>query len=217
MKFKMKQLLLSSLFTFLITAASAQNNAEVGIKGGLNLSNIINDEITDQNMRVGYHAGLFFKAPLTSFLAIQPEVLYTTKGTTAEYSNFLTGTGEFTQELNYLETPVLAVLNLSDAINIHAGPYFAYLLNAQVENKSANSDFNFTEGLNEDDFERLDYGLSAGVGFESDVIRIGARYNYGMREIGKEQDFSLNGSNLTSNSFKSSRNSAFSIYFGLSF
>lgn len=215
------QSIASLSFLFLLCAhspLSAQNEgSEAGIKGGLNLSNLYNEEVDDQNMRVGYNVGLFFKAALTDFLAIQPEVLYTTKGSTTQYDNFFTGDGEFTQEFNYLEIPVLAVINLSDNINIHGGPYFAYLLNAQVENKSANSNYNFVEGLNEDDFQRLDYGIAAGLGFEFDVLRFGARYDYGLKAIGKEHDFSFNGSEVSSDSFKDSRNSVFSLYLGLSF
>ena len=215
----LKQLFtLSSIVILTSTSALAQDDEnEVGVKAGLNLSNLFSDEINDQNARVGYQAGLFFKVGLTDHFAIQPEVLYTTKGTTAEYDNFLTGDGEFTQKFNYIEVPALAVINLNENINIHAGPYFAYLLSAQVENKSANSDFNFIEELDEDDFNRFDYGLAAGVEFEFDIIGFGIRYDYGMAKVGKNQSFSFDGSEISSNNFKNSRNSALSLYLGLRF
>lgn len=213
----MKTFKLIALSCSLLLTTTVFSQSEAGIKGGLNLSNIFNDDVNDQDMRVGFNAGLFFKAALTDFFAIQPEILYTQKGSTAEYDNFLTGDGEFTQEFNYLEIPVLAVVNLSDNINLHAGPYFAYLMNAKVENKSANSDFNFVEEFDEDDFQRIDYGLAAGIGFEFDIIRFGVRYDYGMRNIGKDQSFSFDGSEISSDNFKNSRNSSTSLYLGLSF
>lgn len=213
----MKTLKLITLVCSIFFYSTAFSQNEAGVKGGLNLSNIFNENINDQNMRVGYHAGLFFKLVMTDFLAIQPEFLYTTKGSTAEYNNFLTGKGEFTQEFNYLEVPILGVINLSDNLNIHAGPYFAYLLSAKVENKSADASFNFVEDLDEDDFERIDFGIAAGIGFEFDIFRFGIRYDYGMKKIGKNQQFSLNGSEMSSNNFKNSRNSSTSLYIGLNF
>ena len=90
-------------------------------------------------------------------------------------------------------------------------------MNASVANKSANADYNFVEGLDEDDFQRFDYGLSAGLGFEFDVIRFGARYDYGLKNIGKEQRFTLRESEVISDSFKDSKNAAFSLYLGLTF
>jgi len=154
---------------------------------------------------------------LTENFALQPEVLYTTKGATTKYENFFTGEAEFSQNLNYLEVPLLAVINLGDNFNIHAGPYVAYLLKADVENQSSNDDFDFVESMNEADYERLDYGLALGLGFEFDVIRFGARYDYGLRKVGKDQDFETSTSSFNSSSLSDLKNSTASLYIGLSF
>lgn len=192
----------------------AQDDSKWGVKGGLNFSNFYSDEIDDQDLRIGYQGGLFFKAQLLEFLAIQPEVLYTTRGATTKYDNFITGEADFTQKLDYIQIPVLAVVNLTDNLNIHAGPYAAYLLNAEVSNDAENQNFNFVEGLNESDFERLDYGLSAGVGLEFDLINFGARYDIGLNEIG---DVNESGNTVISNAFNDTKNANFSLYFGLTF
>lgn len=205
----------TSIFT--INSFAQEENSEVGLKGGINFSNFYSDEVDDQNMRTSFQAGMYFKAALNHFLAIQPEVLYSRKGSTTQYDNFLTGNGEFSNNLDYLEVPVLGVLNLTEEINVHAGPYFAYLLNAEIQNESENSDFNFVEQLNEEDFERIDYGVAVGLAFEFETIRLGARYNYGLAEIGKSHGFTLNGSEQQSDQFKNLRNSTFSLYLGLGF
>ena len=204
-------------FTTAFTNSATAQDSEVGIKGGANFSNFFNDEVDDQNLRIGFQGGLFFKAALTDFFAIQPELLYTQKGATTTYDNFFTGEGEFTQKLNYIELPVLAVINLGENLNIHAGPYVAYLMGASVENEAENDDFNFVEDLNEGDYERLDFGLAVGVGFEFEVLRFGVRYDYGLKNVGKDQDFSFDGSDISSDILKNSKNSTASIYLGIGF
>ena len=212
---------LSALATVIIFAIptdlrSQNENSEVGIKGGASFSNFYSEEIDDQNMRIGFQGGLFFKAALTDFLAIQPELLYTQKGSKIQYDNFLTGEAEFSNQLNYLELPVMGVLNITENFNLQAGPYFAYLINANVKNEAENDDFNFVEDLNEEDFERFDYGIGLGAGFEFETLRFGVRYNYGLEQVGKEQEFSINGSEVISNQFADLKNSTFNIYLGLS-
>jgi hypothetical protein len=207
--------ILSTIFSTTVKAQDGES--EYGIKGGVNFSNFYSNEVDDQNLRIGYNAGLFFKAAITDFLAIQPEVLYTTKGSTTSYDNFFTGPAKFSQNLNYLEVPVLAVINLGESFNVHAGPYVAYLLKAQVQNKTSDGNLDFVEDLNEGDYERLDYGIAVGAGFEFDVIRFGARYDYGLRQIGKNQGFNLAGVPINSVSFSDLKNSTASLYIGLSF
>lgn len=218
MNYLKKSITLISLTLFSIAGLHAQSeNSEVGVKGGANFSNFYSDEVDDQDLRIGFQGGLFFKAGLTDFLAIQPELLFSQKGSTIKYDNFLTGNADFTTQLNYIEVPIMGVLNLTDNFNLHAGPYFAYLVNVSVENNAENNTFNFAENLNEDDFNRLDYGVGIGAGFEFEVLRFGARYNYGLAEVGKEQSFSFEGSEVTSDQFKDLKNSTFSLYLGLSF
>ena len=220
-KFKttIKVTLLSILFLTGYSTFAQDGESEVGIKGGINFSNFhsTDDDVDDQNLRIGYQGGLFFKAALTDFLAIQPEVLYTTKGSKYNYDIGPFGDGEITQKFGYLEVPVLAVINLGENFNVHAGPYVAYMLSADVENEADADAFDFADELDPDDFERFEYGLAVGAGFEFDVIRLGARYDYGLSNVGKEQSFSFDGSEVSSDIFENEKNSVFSLYLGLSF
>jgi hypothetical protein len=63
--------------------------------------------------------------------------------------------------------------------------------------------------LKADNFNRFDYGLIGGLGIDVQNFTIGARYNYGLKEIG---DSGLSGQ-LTRNS----KNSVFSLFIGLGF
>lgn len=197
--------------------------SKVGIKGGFNISNFhtTSDDVDDKNLRAGFNGGLFFKASLTDLFAIQPEILYTTKGAKFDYdygSGLLSpGRGEIDQRFSYLQVPVLGVITLAEVLNIHAGPYFGYMLKADVENNSENNNFDSFEDLDEDDFERFEYGVSVGAAVELEAVKFGARYDYGLSEIGKEQSFSFNGSEQSSDLLKESKNSVFQLFIGLSF
>lgn len=211
-KMKHKKLFLMAALFF--TLSGSAQESEWGIKAGVNLSNFYSDEVDDQNMRVGYHGGVYFKAHLLDFLAIQPEIMYVTRGSTTKYNSPFLGSYEFSQELNYIEIPVLAVLNITKKLNVHAGPYAAVLLNAQLENETENSFFDFVKEIDDADFKRIDYGFAAGIGLEFDFLRFGARYNVGLQEIGDAEDGSVVG---FANNINNSKNAAISFYVGLSF
>lgn len=213
----MKKLILTtlSLLAFIVSSAQSNDNAtsnlSFGVKGGVNFSNLYTEEVDDNNVLTSFHVGVFATFPITDILGIQTEVLYSRKGAELEYNNaFLSGTAQF--RLNYIEVPVLLKFNITDNFNIHAGPYVAYLIDVDVVNKSSNANFDFEENLNNDDFNKFDYGLSAGLGFDFNSFGIGARYNYGLATVGKERNFF--GTNYA---FPDGKNSNLSIYAALKF
>ncbi|HTN17183.1 MAG TPA: porin family protein [Chitinophagaceae bacterium] len=205
-------MLLTSIFSL---TARAQETADrilprVGIKGGLNYSNFFINDIDDKNALLGFNAGLFAKCPITRFIAIQPELYYTTKGSEVTYNNvFAAGAARF--RLSYIEVPVLLVINLNENFNIHGGPYVSYLLDGRVSNQSSAEIFDFERNINTDNYNRMDAGVAIGAAIDIRKISIGARYNYGMTTIGKESTFAG-----TSYTFPNAKNSVFNIYLGLS-
>ena len=50
--------------------------------------------------------------------------------------------------------------------------------------------FGIKSVLDVDDFNRFDYGLAGGIGVDFDGVMIGARYNYGMKEVGESGSLS---------------------------
>ena len=48
--------------------------ARAGFKGGLNVSNLITDEVTDKDPRYGFHAGVYGQLFANEAFAIQPEL-----------------------------------------------------------------------------------------------------------------------------------------------
>lgn len=162
--------------------ALAQSRARAGIKGGLNASSLFYNSTgaSNKNERIGFHAGVFAQAPLGEFLAIQPELLYMTKGASATY-NVLGFNGKNTFKLNYAELPVLVTFKLGQAVELQAGPYVSYLLNSNI---NSNGDFGSgSSAINRANFNKIDYGLAGGLNLYFGKTFVGARYEQGFQKI----------------------------------
>lgn len=212
----MKKLKLFVAATFIVTCFSfttsnAQNSKlpipSIGFKGGLNFSNLYTDNVDDNNVLTGVNAGLYAKFPISKSVAIQPEIYYTTKGAELTYNNaFANGTAKF--NVNYIEVPVLLMMNLTENLNVHVGPYVAYMVSGKATNDS--NLFTSEETLDTNDFNKVDAGIAGGIGIDLDVMNFGVRYNYGLTKVGKEKNYS--GTNYT---YPDAKNSVLSAYIGL--
>lgn len=156
-----------------------------GIKGGLNLSNLIVDDVTDRNARLGFHVGVYGQLFPSNAFTIQPEVNFSTKGNriTKEVGIIDQKT---TFNLSYIDVPILAVFKLGGVAEIHAGPYWAYLVGANIDaDGDLSNDF---RKIDRDNFDDWDYGLVGGLAFNlGKGAQIGARYNYGLNEIARSE------------------------------
>lgn len=158
--------------------------ARAGIKGGLNVSNLITDDVSDKNARYGFHAGVYGQLFANEGFAIQPELNFSTKGNKVT-TNFGIIDHETKFNLSYLDVPILAVFKLGNAAEIHAGAYWAYLVGANIDSDGDLGD-DFVR-LDRDNFDDWDYGLVGGIGFNLGDIQLGARYNYGLNEIAESR------------------------------
>lgn len=178
-------------------------NTEFGVKGGFNMSNLYSNDANDDNVLYGFNAGVYATLPISDFIAIQPEILFTTKGAELDYNNaFATGNAKF--RLNYIEVPLLVRVNITKNFNVHAGGYASYLVSSKV---TGDGDINFDQEIDTDDLNKFDAGLSAGVGVDFNPVSIGLRYNYGLTTVGKER--TLAGTTYT---FPDAKNSNLTLY-----
>lgn len=166
------------------TSAENSLSTKFGLKAGLNLANLYVDDVQDENFKAGFSAGMYAKLPIVRGFSIQPELLYSNKGAKLTYDNLL-GSGEYRFNLHYVELPVMAVINVVKNFNIHAGPYVSYLAGANVTRLNDDNELTRIADLKADNFNRIDYGLAGGIGLDFQNLTIGARYNYGLREIGE--------------------------------
>jgi hypothetical protein len=170
---------------FVVSCAAVISNdlfaqMRAGVKGGLNVSNLYIDDVSDENARFGFNLGVYGQILSSDAFAIQPELLFSTKGSKIEYGGSL-----FDQtvkyNLSYLDLPVLAVFKLGESAEIHVGPYVGYLLGANI---SHDGDLGSgVDDIDKDNLKSFDYGLSGGFGLNFGNLQVGARYNYGLAEL----------------------------------
>lgn len=161
---------------------------QLGIKGGLNVSNMYANDVNTNNAKLGANGGLFLKVALIDRFSFQPELLYTMKGAELKYQNsFVSGTANFS--LDYVEVPFLAVFNLTQNFNIQGGLYVASLTRVKIKNQDDAGLFDFEREMLKEDFETIDYGFIIGMGGDFNNISIGIRYEIGLKTVGKERSF----------------------------
>jgi hypothetical protein len=186
--------------------AQKTNSSQFGIKGGVNFANLYTKDAESNNAIAGFNVGIFSKIPISGTFAFQPEIYFTTKGAEVIYNNaFANGTASF--KLNYIEIPLLFVLNVTDNFSLYAGPYAAYLVSGNVKNKSNVTLFDFEENINADDYNRFDAGIAGGASLDFRSVSFGARYSYGLNKVGKEKTFMG-----TSYTFPDANNGVLSLY-----
>jgi len=184
------------LFLFLNVAVSYckaedDNPMEIGLKFGFNISNLYTTDSSTSDISMGMNTGAFIKMPISTTLAIQPELCLTVKGSTIRFNSAnLDGTVRF--ELTYLEIPVLLVLKSTKHLNFQVGPYLSYLMNANVRNVRDIHLFDYEQNLNLYQFRRFDTGLIIGAALVVHSITVNVRYSYGFIKVGKEQVISGN-------------------------
>lgn len=206
----MKKKILIVFCLFGLVTANAQetksqsSNAKFGVKGGVNFTNLYVDKVDDTNMLTSFNVGIFAEFPLSQGIAIVPEINFSRKGSEVE-NTILTETYKSKFKLSYIEVPVLLKVNLAENFSLHAGPYAGFLIDAKTDVVNENGDNVETFDYDTDDFNKLDFGLSAGLGFDFNALSIGARYNHGLSEIDKDDN--LNGA----------KNSAWNLYLALKF
>jgi hypothetical protein len=191
----MKCLLLKMLFLFIPIAATylpcrAQElePIELGVKAGVNLSNLYTNDASVSDMIYGFNAGVYIKAPVSKIIAFQPEFYVTTKGASIRYNDpLLDGTARF--NLTYLELPILCEIQTSRHFKLEVGSYIACLVGAKVTNMTEINLFDYEKNVDETQFNRVDAGLVIGAGVVSHSVTVGVRYSYGFTKVGRQQSY----------------------------
>lgn len=199
----------------LILAVTGNVNAGLlrfGIKGGVNTSHlrtengVFNQPITDG------HVGLWLNAPLPGAFSIQPELLFTQKGSKRVYDSSDSFTTKVRLGLDYVEMPVHLVYQVFRNIEVELGPYWGYLLNQDAYTLISNGsvDLSYLQTLEMSDFQRLDLGLSVGARLRVKGLYFGCSYKAGFESVSK-------GNNFTQILLGDATNQTFQIYLALPF
>ncbi len=208
---------LTSLMIVLLSLMNLQAQNTWGVKGGLNLATMTIEDADDSNIIPGFHAGLWGELMVSEKFSLQPEMHYSTKGVKATYdSDFLNidiADGETTLNTSYIDIPVYFKYSLAEDFNFHLGPYLGILIEAKYETN--NEILNFiniddADQIDREEFNNLDYGISAGIGFEFEPLIFGFNYNLGLNPVAKENE-------AMENLLGDAKNKVIQIYLGFSF
>ncbi|MBY0543257.1 MAG: PorT family protein [Sphingobacteriaceae bacterium] len=206
----MKKIFILAIGLFITGAANAQSTdkpIKLGVKAGVNYSNIIKDDGNNSfkaDYLVGYHAGVTLDIKLLENLAFTPEALYSTKG--YKLTNSI---GEFTQTTHFIDVPILASIKLGGGLNLVAGPQVSFLLS--TDNKFETGFGTAQQQIVEDDADRFKKSLVGGViGFRYDFSnKIGINGRYAL-------DFQKNNENGSSQT-PEYKNQVFQVGLGIKF
>lgn len=206
MKLK-KTILCSAVFSLFTFFAYAQKSTAI-LKAGVNLANvsITNDGgIDDAKMLTSFQVGIIGDLSVAPFLAIQPGIIFTGKGTKTQ-SGHQDDANYYRATSNpyYLEIPVNVVLKTPTGPTkffAGAGPYMAIgiagknKVNGSFLGTSFSSEqkidwsnddpstVDYEEGAGFGIMKRFDYGLNGTVGIETSNIVLSAHYGLGLAKL----------------------------------
>jgi hypothetical protein len=144
-----KRIAITGIICFLFAAGAAAQSTDdthpnqfaFGIKGGINYSNVWDEQGQDfaADPKFGLAGGLFLGIPIGHYLGVQPELLISQKG--------LKGTGtlllnqySFTRTTTYLDVPLQVYILPVKYLKILGGPQYSYLMHQKdVYSFGANS------------------------------------------------------------------------------
>lgn len=169
----MKFYLSVALAATMIAGTANAQKVNLGIKGGLNVYNVNNDNDVEYDSKTGFHAGLIGHIHVAPQFAIQPEVVYSSQG-----AKFTASNTESKLKLGYINVPVMFQYMFDNGFRLQAGPQVGFLINAETETNGASTDI-------KNNLKTVDFGLGAGVGYVHTPSGFGvdARYNLGLSNI----------------------------------
>ncbi len=155
------------VFSFIVTLPLYSQDIFLGAKAGLNLTNIVGENVDGFEQTSGFHAGISSEFSFSEYFSSQVEILYATKGTVAS---------DLEIKVNYLSLPVMIKVYPIESLSLDIGPEFSYLLNNTVTQNGID--------VAPYSYEDLDVGLLAGVTYKTSIdLYIQARYVMGVTEF----------------------------------
>jgi hypothetical protein len=157
------------LFLVLLIATFSQAQIIYGIKGGLNLSDVVINNITNPDVEAAYkvkaglHAGAFVSVDGENDFGLAVELLYSNKGVNA--LNRI--------NLHYVVIPILLRYKLKEKWTAETGPEVGYLITANSKYGNLNSTWD----------NKLDLGLVGGLQYQLGKIYLGVRFNAGITSV----------------------------------
>lgn len=168
----------SNLFIILLCLIMTSTTiyGQFNVQAGVNSSSIsfsVEGLSLETSSLLGFHAGVNYKNKVGNSLYVTPGILFSQKGGSLEFD--FGGTSEESKtKLTYVDIPVMITYQSNPEKGFYAegGPYFGILLSADADGDDI-----------KDDFNSLDIGIGAGVGYDLGQFLLGIRYNIGLTNL----------------------------------
>jgi hypothetical protein len=193
-KNKLYKLYSTMVLAVLAGIPSGYSQIQVGVKGGLNIAELLtsknqdvyingNDQSVKNFPRNDFNAGLLVSIPLNSKWSLQPEAVYSQQGATARPSYGYVVSASEQYKLGYVNIPVLLKYRSAVGLFAETGPQVGWLASAKVSETVVGVD-DATNYNVKSQFKSVDLGWTAGVGYLTPIdVGIDIRYNRGLSSI----------------------------------
>jgi hypothetical protein len=179
---KIKHMKNAVLYLLFFCFISTKANAQLGLKGGLNLSYLsgLEEVVVIKEPGVSFQFAAIYKHQMVEErLALQMELKFIRKASTYRIGDY-----DVDGHLNYLELPVLGVFSIFEgALGLQAGPQFGFLTSVKYNfDNDEDPDKSFTDtDLN--NYNNFDIGLGLGIALNLDHIFLELRHNIGLISV----------------------------------
>jgi len=189
----LKRIVLLTVCTTILSHLNAQ--FAVGVKGGLNYSQVTADRFTEQDLTInglkytpGYFAGVALQYKMGSF-GIESGVYYSVLGGKGSVNKGISKL-EVSMNPTYVQVPLLFSVKMGVSKKSYIYPllgmYFGYGMGGEITQtrimgeqviKKTTTDY-FTDAR-----QKMDIGTSLSLNFEWNKVVIGAGYDYGLKRV----------------------------------
>jgi hypothetical protein len=183
----MKKLILNLLI--IVIAIPVKSQIQFGVKGGGNFSTITggSQHAAKYTTKIGFNGGVFVNIPVKKEFSLQPELIYSLQGGSAEVQNVdvsgnLLSTGTSKLNLTYIQMPLFAKFTFQHKFYLQTGPQVGLLISAKEKREGKTNDVKSS-------FQSADLDWEAGLGYTWPIgLGFDLRYNIGLIDIVKNPD-----------------------------
>jgi hypothetical protein len=180
--------ILTAIFAFVATPVFAQG-VTGGVKVGVNFADVSTDtdddldeefeELGDFGWKTGFVAGGFVDVPLTEQFSFQPEILFTQKGSKAEFEDI-----EVNLNITQVQVPLLFKARFAgETVRpfIMFGPGFGFTAKAETE----------VDGFDPEDLddaiESVEFSIIVAGGVQFGPASVEVRYDHGLNDLDTDE------------------------------
>jgi opacity protein-like surface antigen len=165
----------------LLVACPLLSFGQIGVKAGLNFSNVTNTSSISHSNRTGYNIGIFLAPKSKSIISSKTELILSKQG-----YNYSSNSRDGTVDLLYIMLPTYMCINITRFFQIHIGAQMAYLINAKADSKTTSGSTSpISDAMQY--YNRFDYGLGGGVEIHPfKGLLIGTRMNISLANLYKD-------------------------------